>query len=133
MSTRNLKCVWNGYARASTALSLLFAGAVFGHGGVVMEEDLCVINIGFYRAHFTVYQPQTSANEEFCEDLPDAGETIFVLDYLHDSMKRVPVDFRIIKENKTVAGSIVPEPSSVALIAFGTFGALAGFRNRRRA
>jgi len=70
----------------------------YAHGGVVLEDDLCVINIGFYKAHFTIYQPGTRANEEFCEDIPDATETVFVLDYLHDSLKEVPVDFRIIRD-----------------------------------
>lgn len=56
------------------------------------------MTIGFYTAHFTAYQPATSGNEEFCEDLPETGESIFVLDYLHDSLKEVPVDFRIIRD-----------------------------------
>ena len=56
------------------------------------------MTIGFYTAHFTAYQPDTRGNEEFCEDLPDTGESIFVLDYLHDSLKEVPVDFRVIKD-----------------------------------
>ena len=53
----------------------------FGGGGVVLSKDTCIITIGFYDAHFTAYQPETSGNEEFCEDLPDDGQTIFVLDY----------------------------------------------------
>lgn len=67
-------------------------------GGVVLEDDVCIIWIDFYSAHFTAYQPGTSGNEQFCEDLPDTGETIFVLDYLHQSLKEVPVDFRIIRD-----------------------------------
>ena len=30
--------------------------------------------------------------------MPATGETIFVLDYLHQSLKEVPVDFRIIRD-----------------------------------
>ena len=67
-------------------------------GGVMLRDDVCIITIGFYEAHFTAYQPQTRGNEEFCEDLPDLGETLFVLDYLHTSMKEVPIDFRIITD-----------------------------------
>jgi hypothetical protein len=73
----------------------LQAGA---HGGVVFEEDLCVIKIGFLTAHFTIYQPETRASQEYCEDVPDVTDTIFVLDYLHDSMKEMPVDFRIVRD-----------------------------------
>ncbi len=67
-------------------------------GGLVLEGDVCIIWIDFYSAHFTAYQPGTSGNEQFCQDLPDTGETIFVLDYLHQSLKEVPVDFRIIRD-----------------------------------
>ena len=70
----------------------------FGGGGVVLSKDTCIITIGFYDAHFTAYQPETSGNEEFCEDLPDDGQTIFVLDYLHGSLKEVPVGFRVIRD-----------------------------------
>ena len=71
---------------------------LFAHGGVVMEEDQCVIDIGLFRAHFTIYQPQTQASEEFCEDVPDLGEAVFVMDYLHDSLRQMPVDFRIVED-----------------------------------
>jgi hypothetical protein len=57
-----------------------------------------MIEIGLYTAHFTVYQPEASGEEEFCEDLPAIGETLFVLDYLHGSMKEVPVEMRIIRD-----------------------------------
>ena len=80
------------------AATLLLPGIASGGGGVMLENDTCIIIVGFYRAHFTAYQPATRGDEEFCEDLPDVGETVFVLDYLHDSMKDVPVDFRIIRD-----------------------------------
>ena len=67
-------------------------------GGLVLEEDACILRIDFYSAHFTAYQPDTSGNQQFCENLPDSGATIFVLDYLHQSLKEVPVDFRIIRD-----------------------------------
>lgn len=73
-------------------------GNALAHGGVVMEEDQCVIDIGLFRAHFTIYQPETSASEEFCEDVPGLGDTIFVMDYLHDSLRQMPVDFRIVRD-----------------------------------
>ena len=83
---------------------LLPAEPLGAHGGVVAEEDLCIIEIGVFSAHFTVYQPETRSNSEYCEDIPDVGGAIFVLDYLHGSLKEVPVDFRIIKDvkNRTV-------------------------------
>lgn len=75
----------------------------WGHGGVSLKEDLCVIEIGFFRAHFKVYLPELRQHEEFCEDLPAAGEAVFVMEYVHPSLDTVPVDFRIIR-NETGLG-----------------------------
>ena len=85
------------------AFSLLLpAGALMASGAVVGDRGSCMIKIGFYDAHFTVYQPETRASKEFCEDLPDAGATQFVLDYLHKSLKKVPVDFRVIRDEDKI-------------------------------
>jgi hypothetical protein len=77
---------------------LLWATQLNAHGGVAFEEDACVISIGFLKAHFTGYQPQSGGNKEFCEDIPEVTESVFVIDYLHDFLKQIPVDFRIIKD-----------------------------------
>ena len=79
-------------------LILLDQPVLAGGGGIVANKGACVVTLDFYTAHFTAYQPESSDNEEFCQDLPGPGETIFVLDYLHDTLKEVPVDFRIIKD-----------------------------------
>lgn len=83
-------------------LSTLSAAAL-GHGGVYLEDDVCVIKIGFYEAHFTIFQPQTRGHEQYCEDLPDVTDSVFVLEYSHDGLETMPVDFRII-ENTTNMG-----------------------------
>jgi hypothetical protein len=70
----------------------------FAHGGVGMEDDVCLIKIGFLEAHFTVYQPKTNGTQEFCEDIPEVASSVFVIDYLHDFLKEMQVDFRIIKD-----------------------------------
>lgn len=68
------------------------------HGGVMAEEDLCVIKINYLSAHFKIYQPRTDGHTEYCEDLPNATETVFVMEFLHDGMREVPIDFRIIRD-----------------------------------
>jgi len=70
----------------------------YAHGGVFLEKDICVIKIGFFKAHFTIYQPRISRHKEFCEDIPNVTESVFVIEYLHDSLRKVPVDFRIIED-----------------------------------
>jgi hypothetical protein len=73
------------------------------HGSVTPDADLCIIRIGYFKAHFKVYLPESHGHEEFCEDLPGVGNSIFVMEYEHDGLAEVPIDFRII-ENVTGQG-----------------------------
>ena len=61
---------------------------------------MCVIKIDFYEAHFTIYQPQISKHKEYCEDIPVIGESVFVMEYMHDGLRDMQVDFRIIKDTQ---------------------------------
>jgi len=80
------------------AMFLVFAPQQAGaHGGVVEEDDICVIKVNYLRAHFKVYQPRNSGHEQFCEDLPVAGESVFVMEYMHDALRSMPIEFRIIR------------------------------------
>src|SRR3990167_8180724 len=54
-------------------VSMLQSGVAMAHGGVSMEEDLCVMKLGTYRSHFTGYQPEKRSTQEFCEDIPEIG------------------------------------------------------------
>lgn len=74
-------------------------GQLYGHGSVVDEGDACVIQFGFYSAHFSIFQPQASGHQGFCEDIPDAGASVFVMEYRHDSMRRAPLEFRLMHNN----------------------------------
>ena len=68
------------------------------HGGVVEESDLCVIKVNYLRAHFKIYQPRATGHEQYCEDLPVAAESVFVMEYQHDSLSEMAIDFRIIRD-----------------------------------
>ena len=79
-------------------LSGLFANAATGHGGVSADGVLCVINIDFWQSYFTVFQPETSDSQEYCEDIPAVARWVFVMEYLHTFLKEMAVDFRIIRD-----------------------------------
>jgi hypothetical protein len=68
------------------------------HGGVVADGDLCIIGISYLQAHFKIYQPLIDGHEQYCEDLPNATESVFVMEYMHDELARVPIEFRIIHD-----------------------------------
>jgi hypothetical protein len=83
----------------SVALCLyLFAQGVDAHGSVGAEDDLCQVNIGYLKAHFKIYLPRTHGHKEFCEDVPVATESVFVMEYMHRSLGEMPIDFRIIRD-----------------------------------
>lgn len=71
---------------------------VLAHGGVSMEDDVCIIDVGEYRAHFTGYQPKLRATQEFCEDIPEVASSIFVIDFIDNALRGMPVSFRILKD-----------------------------------
>ena len=87
-------------ARFLLACLVVFAlqGKGMAHGGVVEEDDLCVIKVNYLRAHFKIYQPRVTGHKQFCEDLPEATESVFVMEYEHDSLSEMLVDFRIIRD-----------------------------------
>jgi len=90
----------------SAVLLLVISTGARGHGSVVDDGDGCLIRFGFYTAHFTIFQPLTSGHREFCEDIPDVTESVFVLEYRHRSLREVPIDFRILR-NETGMGRFV--------------------------
>ncbi|OUS10044.1 hypothetical protein A9Q89_11920 [Gammaproteobacteria bacterium 53_120_T64] len=74
------------------------ASTVFAHGGVSVEDDVCLIKIDRYKAHFTGYLPRERATQEFCEDIPIATQSIFVIDYISDELREMELDFRVIRD-----------------------------------
>jgi hypothetical protein len=76
---------------------LLLTESVAAHGSVAADDDLCIIEIGYYKAHFKIYLPRERQHREYCEDLPSAGESVFVMEYVHSGLSEVPIDFRIVR------------------------------------
>jgi len=71
--------------------------ATLAHGSVTPDADLCIIRIGYYRAHFKIYLPQSRGHNEYCEDIPGTGTATFVMEYEHSGLGNVPIDFRVIR------------------------------------
>ncbi len=63
-----------------------------------MDDDMCVMRVAKYKAHFTGYQPERRATQEFCEDIPELGKAIFVIDFISDELRGMETDFRIVKD-----------------------------------
>ena len=92
-------------AKLSLALSLWLAfcscfvsSSALAHGSVTLTDDRCLISVDFLEAHFTVFQPDSRGADEFCEDIPDVTRSVFVMEYLHNLLSDMAVDFRIIRD-----------------------------------
>ncbi len=86
---------------AALLVTLPSSGA-WGHGGVSVEDDLCLLQVGPYMMHFTGYQPELAQAEEFCEDIPYEGKAIVVLDHVDKILRDMPTDFRVVKDVKNL-------------------------------
>lgn len=85
------------------AFGLSLPQAAIGHGGLSMDDDMCRLRVGPYNIHFVGYQPESSAEKEFCEDIPRTGQTIVVLDYIDQELRSMPVEVRIIRDTGSEA------------------------------
>jgi hypothetical protein len=85
-----------GVGACLLAMALLTSGAD-AHGGLRSNKNLCVLRIGPDTMHFTGYQPFES-RDEFCEDIPQVGPTVIVLDYVEPELRDMTAEIRIIKD-----------------------------------
>ena len=79
-------------------LCLFLPQLALAHGGLSMDKDICRLRVGPYNIHFVGYQPERSAEKEFCEDIPNIGHTIVVLDYVEQELRALPTEVRIIRD-----------------------------------
>ena len=88
-----------------TLFCCFLSQTVLAHGGVAIEDDMCLLKAGPYLMHFTGFQPEQSQSEEFCEDIPNAGSAIIVLDYIDSQLRDMAVDFRIIEDVNNIGNN----------------------------
>lgn len=53
--------------------------------------------------HFTGYQPETSGGTEFCEDIPEAGHAIIVMDFVDAQLRQLDTDFKMVRTDSWTA------------------------------
>ena len=87
-----------GLCLVMLALGVSFSTQAQAHGGLALAEDMCRLTIGPYNMHFTGYQPDSTRNKEFCEDIPATGRTVVVLDYMEDALRPLPTEVRVIRD-----------------------------------
>ncbi len=83
---------------ALAALFIMVPRLALAHGGLSMEQDTCKLRIGPYAMHFTGYQPEATGTKEFCEDIPELGDTIVAFDAIDPPLREQPLDVRVIRD-----------------------------------
>lgn len=90
------------FAGIAGLLLMALAVPAQAHGGVSMEDDVCVLRVGSFLAHFAGYQPEFRATQEFCEDIPELGKAIIVLDFIDPALRNQVVEFRVLRDAKAL-------------------------------
>ncbi|MDO8437224.1 MAG: hypothetical protein Q7S69_03540 [Nitrosomonadaceae bacterium] len=78
--------------------AVTFSAQVQAHGGLALADDVCKLTIGTYTMHFTGYQPDSTQEKEFCEDIPSTGRTVVALDYIEEALRPMPTEIRVIRD-----------------------------------
>lgn len=80
----------------------ILATPAFAHrfGG---PNDPCERKLGASLIHITLFQPEFDPDAEYCDDLPRAGNTVFVLDTLGDDLRRVPIGVQIFAADRSAS------------------------------
>ena len=80
-------------------LIIFFSPTVaWAHGGVAIDMDPCVQRAGAYLVHFSAYQPQNYATQEFCSSVPRTGNAILVFDLIDPELRKKSAAVRIVEE-----------------------------------
>lgn len=107
------------------SLLALFSQSAAAHGGLAMDKDVCKLTLGIYAMHFAGYQPDTAGVKEFCEDIPQAGKSVMVMDAINDELRSMPIEVRVIRdtgnESDLAAVTVLhmpPQPHPTGTISF---------------
>lgn len=95
--------------------AVTFSAQVQAHGGLSLADDVCKLTIGPYTMHFTGYQPDSTQEKEFCEDIPSTGRTVVALDYIEEALRPMPTEIRVIRDAAGDGGVSVDEKNLDAI------------------
>ena len=71
--------------------------AASAHGGVMLEQDECVLRIGPNTMHFIGYQ-RAGEEAEFCEDIAKTGPTVIALTAVSPDLRDMAIGIRVVKD-----------------------------------
>jgi hypothetical protein len=94
-------------ARRRLAAIAISLGALLGiglattgaqaHGGVKLEQDECVMQLGPNTLHFIGYQ-RSGEEQEFCQDIAQTGPTVIALSAVSPELRDMAIGVRVVKD-----------------------------------
>jgi len=94
-------------ARGRLAAIAISLGAILGidlattgaqaHGGVKLEQDECVMQLGPNTLHFIGYQ-RSGEEQEFCQDIAQTGPTVIALSAVSPELRDMAIGVRVVKD-----------------------------------
>ncbi|RTL80508.1 MAG: hypothetical protein EKK29_19115 [Hyphomicrobiales bacterium] len=81
-------------------------------GGPIQQVEQCVSKIGPDVLTFTFYQPLKSRNQ-FCQEIPETGPTIIVIDSMQDELRDMTIELRLIKATGSIDSEMMWNEKSV--------------------
>lgn len=95
-SLTGLRALLTGAMLAAAAF-FVAPSAAFAHGGVMLEQDECVLRIGPNTMHFIGYQ-RSGEEAEFCEDIAKTGPTVIALTAVSPDLRDMAIGVRVVKD-----------------------------------
>lgn len=93
-----IKCIYALLLLVTTTLA-------WGHGGVSNDGNECKLSVGPYFMGFSGYQPENNLSERFCDDMPNIGKSIIVLDFIDRKLLDMTVSFKVINADTAALGT----------------------------
>jgi hypothetical protein len=94
----------NEFMKKQSKLTLIwlalffYVPSIYAHGGLTIEQDRCVFRVAGAVVHFTAYQPEESQEEELCKDIPAGKNTVFVVDFVGEKLRKKPIQLSVEQE-----------------------------------
>lgn len=95
MTRRRLSAI-AAFLGAMLGVSLTMTDAQ-AHGGVKLEQDECVMQLGSNTLHFIGYQ-RSGEEQEFCQDIAQTGPTVIALSAVSPELRDMAIGVRVVKD-----------------------------------
>ena len=92
--SKQINWIW---AWVITFSTVFYIGVVSAHGKVSLESDICIRNIAGSMVHLSTYQPQYDPEAEYCTEIPQEGETFWVIDLIDQALRSMPIAIQIVR------------------------------------